>query len=66
MATPLLYLHFEQQREVRNDELDDPLYDDKTSSEISIEELVSVIEKSASVKKRIRRKLQFRLANARR
>jgi hypothetical protein len=47
-------------------QLDDPLYDDKTSSEISIEELVSVIEKSAAVKKRIRRKLQFRLANARR
>ena len=46
--------------------LDDPLYDDKTSSEISIKELVRVIEESAAAKRRIRRNVQFGLGYARR
>ncbi len=47
-------------------QLDDPLYDDKTSSEISVEELVSVIKGSVAAKRGIRRNVQFRLVNARR
>ena len=46
--------------------LDDPLYDHKTGSEISIEELVRVIEESAAAKRRIRRNVQFGLGYARR
>jgi hypothetical protein len=47
-------------------QLDDPLYDDKTNGEISIEELVRTIEKSVAAKRGTRRKVQFGLGNARR
>ena len=46
--------------------LDDPLYDDKTSRAISVEELVSMIEKSLAAKRRIRRNVRSRPGNARR
>jgi hypothetical protein len=39
-------------------QLDDPLYDDKTSSGISMEELVRVIEKSVVAKRRIKRNVR--------
>jgi hypothetical protein len=45
--------------------LEDPLYDDKTSRGISIEELVSMIEKSVAAKRRIRRNVRSRPGNAR-
>ena len=47
------------------EQLDDPLYDDKASSGISIEELVKVIERSAAAMRRTGRNVQFRLGNAR-
>ncbi len=46
------------------EQLDDPLYDDKTSSEISIEELVWRIERSVAAKRRIRRYAGPGLGNA--
>ena len=45
--------------------LDDPLYDDKTSSGISIEELVRVIERSVATKRRMKRNARSWLVNAR-
>jgi hypothetical protein len=48
-----------------SEQLDDPLYDDKTSSGVSYEELASMIEKSVAAKKRIRRKARSGLGNAR-
>jgi hypothetical protein len=45
--------------------LDDPLYDDKASSSISIEELVSMIEKSVAARRRIRRNVRSGLNSAR-
>ncbi len=46
-------------------QLDDPLYDYKTSREISIEALVRTIETSVAAKGRTRRKVQFGLGGAR-
>lgn len=46
-------------------QLDDPLYDHKTSSEISTDELVSVIEKAVAAKKRIRRKVSAAMKKSR-
>jgi hypothetical protein len=46
------------------EQLDDPLYDDKTSSGISIEELVSMIEELVAAKRRIRRNVVSELGNA--
>jgi hypothetical protein len=46
--------------------LDDPLYDDKTSSEISMEELVRVIERLVAAKRWIGRNAQFGHGYARR
>lgn len=45
-------------------QLDDPLYDDKTSSGISIEELVLMIETSVAARRRVRRKVRSGLNNA--
>jgi hypothetical protein len=47
------------------DQLDDPLYDDKASSGISIEELVSMIETLVAAKRRIRRNVRSGLGNVR-
>jgi hypothetical protein len=44
-------------------QLDDPLYDDKTSSGISIEELVLMIETSVAARRRVRRNMRSRLGN---
>lgn len=46
-------------------QLDDPLYDYKTSCEISIEALVRTIETSVAAKGRTRRKVHFGLSGAR-
>lgn len=46
-------------------QLDDPLYDDKTSSGVSIEELVLIIETSVAAKGKIRRNERSGLNNAR-
>jgi hypothetical protein len=45
--------------------LEDPLYDDKTSSEIPIEELVRMIDTSVAAKRRIRGNVRPGLGNAR-
>ena len=47
-------------------QLDDPLYDHRTSSGISLKELVGVIEESAAAKRKIRRNVRFGLVSARR
>jgi hypothetical protein len=47
------------------EQLDDPLYDDKTSIGISIEELVWMIETSVAAKRRIKTKVRSGLGNAR-
>jgi hypothetical protein len=44
---------------------DDPLYDDKASSGVSIEEVMSMIEESVAAKRRIRRNAGFGLSSAR-
>jgi hypothetical protein len=48
------------------EQLDDPLYDDKTTSGISIEELVRTIEMSAAAKRKVRRNVRSGLVNTRR
>lgn len=45
-------------------QLPDPLYDDKTTSGISIEELVSMIEVSVATKREIRGKMRSGQGNA--
>ena len=47
------------------EQLDDPLYDDRASSGISIEELVLMIETSVAAKRRIRRNVRPGPGNAR-
>jgi hypothetical protein len=47
------------------EQLDDPLYDDKASSGISIKELVSMIETSVATRRRVRRNVRSGLGNAR-
>ena len=47
------------------EQLDDPLYDDKASSGVPIEELMSMIEVSVAAKRRIRRNVGFGLSSAR-
>jgi hypothetical protein len=47
------------------EQLDDPLYDDKTNSGISPEELVRMIETSVRAKRRMRRNVRFGLSSAR-
>jgi hypothetical protein len=47
------------------EQLDDPLYDDKASSGVSIEELMLMIEESVAVRRRIRRNVGFGLSSAR-
>ena len=44
--------------------LDDPLYDHKANSAISVEELVLMIERLAAAKRRIKRNLRSWLVNA--
>jgi hypothetical protein len=48
------------------EQLDDPLYDDKASSGISIKELVSMIETSVATRRRVRRNVRSGQGNARR
>lgn len=45
--------------------LDDPLYDHKVKLEISVEELVQMIETSVAGKRRMRRKVRSGLSNVR-
>jgi hypothetical protein len=47
------------------EQLDDPLYDDKASSGVSIEELMSMIEESVAAKRKIGRNVGSGLSNAR-
>jgi hypothetical protein len=47
------------------EQLDDPLYDDKTSGEISIEELARVIEISVANKRRVLGKVRSGLSRGR-
>lgn len=49
----------------RAKQLDDPLYDHKANSAISVEELVLMIERLAATKRGIRRNVQFGLGKAR-
>jgi hypothetical protein len=44
--------------------LDDPLYDHKANSAISVEELVLMIERLAAAKRRIKRNVRSWLVNA--
>jgi len=46
-------------------QLDDPLYDDKTSSGISPDGLVRMIETSMAARRRIRRKVRFGMGSDR-
>ncbi len=46
-------------------QLEDPLYDHKTNSEIPIEELVRTIETSVAAKRKIRRNVRYGLSKAR-
>lgn len=47
------------------EQLDDPLYDDKTGSGISLEELVRTIETSVAAKRRIGRTVRSGLGGSR-
>jgi len=47
------------------EQLDDPLYDDKANSSISIGELVSMIETSVAARRKVRRKVRSGLSNHR-
>jgi len=47
------------------EQLDDPLYDDKTNSEISPEELASILVTSVEAKRMIRRKVRIGMGSAR-
>lgn len=47
------------------EQLDDPLYDDKASREISVEDLVRMIETSAAARRKMRRNARFGRSSAR-
>jgi hypothetical protein len=47
------------------EQLDDPLYDDKANSSVSMGELVSMIETSVAARRRVRRNVRSGLSNSR-
>ncbi len=49
----------------RAEQLDDPLYDDKASRGISVEELARMIETSAAARRKMRRGARFGRSSAR-